>query len=173
MDVEVIKRKPMKLAGMSYHGPMKGEGWSKDNPIGQLWTRFIDFWNAKVSLLEGKMINKDTHYEVHVWNKEVFDETGIFHTFVGVEVDDIDGLPVELEGKCLPAKRYAKVTVRGEEIKTWESEWAEVLPEDKYKVAKYDGMEYLIQCYDERFKGLDKMGESEMDILVPIENGDE
>jgi len=170
MDVEIIERKPMKLAGVSYYGPMTGEGWSKDNPIGQLWTRFVEFWNARAGLLEGRMVDRDTHYEVHIWNQEVFDETGVFRTFVGVEVESLDGLPLELEGKCLPATRYAKVTARGEEIKTWESRWTEVLPPEKNKLAKYDGLEYLIQCYDERFKGLENIPESEMDILVPLED---
>lgn len=173
MEVEVIERKPMKLAGVSYYGPMKGEGWTAENPIGQLWMRFVEFWNNKVGLLEGKMINKDTHYEVHVWSKEHFEETGNFHVFIGVEVEKLKDLPVELEGKFLPGTRYAKVSVKGEEIKTWESQWAEVLPADKYPQAKYNGMEYLIQCYDERFKGLDRMDESEMDILIPIESGDD
>lgn len=169
MDVEIIEREPMRLAGVSYYGPMTGEGWSKDNPIGQLWTRFVEFWNAKVGLLEGRMVNKDIHYEVHIWNQVQFDESGVFRTFVGVEVESLDDLPLELEGKYLPATKYAKVTARGEEIKTWESQWTEVLPPDKYKLAKYDGMEYLIQCYDERFKGLENIPESEMDILVPLE----
>ena len=169
MEVEIIEREAMKLAGVSYYGPMKGEGWTQENPIGQLWMRFIEFWNDKAYLLEGQMINKDVHYEIHIWNQELWDKTGNFEVFVGVEMKKLKDMPPELDGKVLPKTRYAKLTVKGEEIKTWESKLAEVLPGDKYPQAKFNGMEYLIQCYDDRFKGLDKMDESEMDILVPLE----
>lgn len=173
MEVEIIEKKPMTLAGMSYYGPMKGEGWTRENPIGQLWMRFIEFWNDKVNLLEGQMINKDIHYEVHIWNKELFEETGNFEVFIGVEVEKLKDLPLELDGKVLPKTHYAKLTVKGDEIKTWESKLAEVLPGEKYPERKFNDMQFLVQCYDERFKGLDKMDESEMNILIPVEKGEE
>jgi len=118
------------------------------------------------------MINKDTHYEVHIWNQEHWKETGNFEVFVGAEVENLKDMPLELDGKALPKTHYARLTVKGDEIKTWESKLADVLPSDKYPQAKFNGMQFIIQCYDERFKGLDRMEESEMEILIPLEKGE-
>ena len=43
MEIQTIEKAELTLAGMVYYGPLTGEGWSEENPIGQLWTRFNPF----------------------------------------------------------------------------------------------------------------------------------
>ncbi len=88
------------------------------------------------------------------------------YIFVGVEIDSVDDLPLELVAKALPATGYAVFTLKGAEIKRdWssaiEQQW---LPEAGLKQSHH----FIIEYYDPvRFKGLDNP-ESELDIYVPI-----
>jgi hypothetical protein len=36
VEVRVVEREGLTLAGMVYYGALSGEGWSEENPIGQL-----------------------------------------------------------------------------------------------------------------------------------------
>lgn len=87
------------------------------------------------------------------------------YIFVGVEVEKIEDLPLELVARTLPKTHYAVFTLKGPEIKTGPSRiWKEWLPESGL-VPSYD---YLIEYYDsQRFKGLDNP-DSELDFMVPI-----
>lgn len=171
MEVKFVEKEKMKLVGKAYYGPLQGEGWSHSNSIGQTWQRFIDFCEDKEKwkLIEKHAVNPHTHYEVHIWKEEEFQKTGDFEVFVGMEVECLDKISLELDSKVLPATTYALLNAKGQEIKTWEGQLEDVLPKSKYPQAKFDDYQFLIQCYDDRFKGLDKMDESEMDILIPIE----
>jgi AraC family transcriptional regulator len=85
---------------------------------------------------------------------------------VGVEVSDLEGLPLELSIKVLPAGTYAVFTLQGTEIT---SNWPDTiykgwLPQSGYEEAH----KFTVERYDgERFKGVDDP-ESELEIWVPI-----
>jgi AraC family transcriptional regulator len=161
MKPKIIDSEGLNLVGMVFYGdPFKGaEGWSEENEIGKLWTRFI----AKEELIKNSV--GEGGYEVHI-EPEEYKDTKNFYVFVGVEVEKIDEVPHEMFVKVLPPTTYAVFTLKGEEIRSnWpESIYKEWLPQSLYEEAH----KYLIEYYDStRFKGMDNP-ESELDIYVPV-----
>jgi AraC family transcriptional regulator len=118
MEVQFVERGPMTLAGMSYYGPLTGEGWSHENPIGQLWERFNQFFDRTPGYSQGRAVKPGIGYEINIWNEEEYQESKCFYVFVGVEVNQLDDMPLEVVGKVLPAGTYAHLTPRGKEITT-------------------------------------------------------
>ncbi len=172
MQVEFVERGPITLAGMSYYGPLTGEGWSQENPIGQLWQRFNRFFDSTPDFIKSRAVSPGIGYEINIWNEEEYQETKCFYVFVGVEVDQLDDMPLEVVGKVLPAGTYAHLIPRGKEITTWERAfYEEWLPGSGYQVPAFNDYQFQIQAYEEgRFHGLgDLLEESEIDIYVPVE----
>lgn len=172
MQVEFVERGPIALAGMSYYGPLTGEGWSRENPIGQLWERFNQFFDSTPAFSNTRVMSPGIGYEIGIWNEEEYQESKCFYVFVGVEVDQSDDMPLELVGKVLPAGTYAHLIPRGREIATWERDFYEGwLPGSGYRVQAQGNYQFQIQAYEEgRFHGLgDMLEESEIDVYIPIE----
>ena len=91
--------------------------------------------------------------------------------FVGVEVDHLEEVPLELFGKVLPAGTYAYFTPKGKEITTWEDDFYKGwLIKSGYQLSAVGNYSFQVQCYeDDRFKGVDNLEESEIDVYIPIE----
>ena len=75
-------------------------------------------------------------------------------------------MPVELLVKVLPPATYAVFTMRGQQII---SDWHHAiyhqwLPQSGYQIAGG----YSFQFYDHRFKGLDNVDESVLDVYMPV-----
>jgi predicted transcriptional regulator YdeE len=72
---------------------------------------------------------------------------------------------VDLLVKVLPATDYAVFTLEGEQIA---SDWH--LEIDQWiKTAGYEHAHpYSFQYYDVRFKGLDRLAESQLDVYMPV-----
>lgn len=162
----IIERPRLWLAGFSFYGdPFAfSDGWSMDNEIGRLWQRFMAFFAAHDEYIPG-MTEEQAMFEVHIEHPETRSK-GLFEVFVGVPVEDLDGLPVELVVKALPPVRYAVFTLRGETITSdWGKDiYQEWLPQSDYREA----YPYSFQYYDARFKGMDRVEESVLDIYVPV-----
>ena len=172
MQVELVEREAITLAGMSYYGPLTGEGWSRENPIGQLWNRFNKFFDQTPSFSEKHAVNPAVGYEISIWNEEELQASKCFYVFVGIEVDRLDDMPLELVGKVLPASTYAHLIPKGQEITAWEATlYEEWLPGSGYQLSARGDYNFQIQAYEEgRFKGLgDLIEESEIDVFVPVE----
>lgn len=172
MQVQFVERGSITLAGMCYYGSLTGEGWSRENPIGQLWDRFNRFFDKTPGFSEVHAVNPAIGYEISIWNEEELQESKCFYLFVGVEVDQFDGMPLELVGKVLPASTYAHLTPKGQDITTWESAfYDDWLPGSGFQLLAYGDYHFQIQAYEEgRFKGLGEMlEESEIDVYIPVE----
>ena len=171
MKPQIVEKDGMTLVGMVYYGPLTGEGWSKENPIGQLWQRFNGFCETKWELIEDRVVNPKVGYEINIWNEEEFQQTKNFYVFVGVKVERLDDMPLELVNKVLPASTYACFTLKGQEITTWEEHvYNQWLPKSNYELVSLHGYHFQIQSYEEgRFKGPGELlKESEIDVYVPI-----
>lgn len=166
MVVKIMEKEQMLLVGLSFFGdPFKSSaGWTEENEIGRLWVRFMAFMEnqgEKIKHIKGEEVS----YEVHLEHAET-QEKGEYEVFVGVEVEQLEDIPVELLVKVLPPTVYAVFTLQGEEIT---SDWHQMihqdwLPESGYQIA-YD---YAIERYDYRFKGLDKIDESVLEVYIPV-----
>ena len=160
MEPKILEKEKIVLVGMVFYGdPFKNQaGWSQENEIGKLWKRFV----AREKTIKNRVENGG--YEVHI-EPEEYEETKNFYVFVGVEVEKIENLPLEMFTKILPATKYAVFTLKGREITSnWQDKiYKEWLPQSGYEEAH----KFTIEYYDDRFKGIDNT-ESELDIYVPI-----
>ncbi|MFW6144407.1 MAG: GyrI-like domain-containing protein [Candidatus Natronoplasma sp.] len=122
MEHELVKKEKMYLAGLQYHGAIKEEGTSIEQHIDELWSRFAEFCREEWDSIEKKVVDPELSYEIQLWDREELEEEGKLQIFVGVEVEDLDELPLELSGKVLPSSKYISFKLRGKEIKTWEED---------------------------------------------------
>jgi AraC family transcriptional regulator len=162
MEPKIVEKDETTLVGMVFYGdPFREEpGWSEGNEIGKLWERFTE----KSDLV--KNVSSQGAYEIHIEPKE-FEETKRYYVFVGVEVERPEDVPPEMFVKVFPPTKYAVFTFKGEDIT---SNWADRifkkwLPDSGYEEAG----KFVLEYYDdERFKGMENLEESELDVWVPV-----
>ena len=169
MEPRIIEKGQIMLVGFSFFGDPFAEssGWTEENEIGRLWNRFTTYLTGHRDRI--KHIKDDAFaYEVHVESEETASK-GHREIFIGVEVEKLD-VPVEMLVKILPPAQYAVFTLKGEQIT---SDWSRMIWE-WMSVAGYESAyEYGFQLYDQRFKGLDNLEGSELDVYVPVKPADD
>jgi predicted transcriptional regulator YdeE len=165
MKTNIVEKAAILLVGFDFFGdPFRSySGWSEENEIGRLWTRWMAYLENVQSL--PNIVPQHVMYEVHIYHPETL-QTGEFEVFVGVEVSAFGEFPPEVVIKTLPAGRYAVFTLVGQEIVsdwTWQldHEWLPALGVRRQ-------MTFTYQRYDARFKGTDAIDESELDVYVPL-----
>jgi predicted transcriptional regulator YdeE len=157
----------MLLAGMSFFGDPfhAATGWSIENEIGRLWKRLMPFVQMEAERLAPYQVKPDLFYEVHIETLETA-STGEMEVFAGYEVNHLADLWPYLSYKQLPQIAYACFTLKGEQIT---GDWTELIFEDWLKHSAYENaLPYLIERYDSRYKGVDQIDQSELDVLVPV-----
>lgn len=139
-------------------------GWDEDNQIGLLWKRLFAFLQKDV--IFSSLSQSSAWYEVHIQSEET-KVKGAFEVFVGVEIDlrRLSEIPPQLLVKNLPSTQYAIFTFEGEEIS---SDWGKILERWMSGSEYQSSGTYNFQYYDERFKGLDRISESVLDVYIPI-----
>ena len=167
MKPNIIQKQAIILAGFSFYGnPFETKDpWTEENEIGKLWQRFMAFMQENTLECDRSLVQYDAMYEVHILHPDTMTK-GEFEIFVGVEVLEIDNVPVECVIKLIPASQYAVFTMQGEEInKDWTQEiYQQWMPQSGY----ISSHTFSFQYYDHRFKGLDRLAESELDVYIPI-----
>ena len=168
MQPKISDTRQIILMGMSFYGDPfdTHSGWDEENHIGRLYKRFMGYLSQHPEAVQ-KHSQCHAMYEVHIYNDET-QEKGVFEVFVGMECceEDITDVPVELSVKVLPSTQYAIFTFSGEQINSdWEKVLQTWLAASDYRTS----YSYNFQYYDERFKGLDHLGESVLDVYIPIE----
>lgn len=165
----ILEKEQMILLGVSFFGDpfSQNAGWTEENEIGRLWNRYFGYLKKNKELF-ASFVNSKVSYEVHIEHEESA-RTGYFEVFVGMEIKNLDPAPYRLLVKVLPAATYAAFTLKGDQITSdWEITMKPWLDREGYVKAH----SYGIQCYDERFKGVDKMSESELDVYIPVKRKD-
>ena len=121
-----------------------------------LWQRFGEHSKSIKHQIEGKS------YELHIQEETL---PSMHFCLVGVEVQEIEDVPIELFAKVIPCCRYAVFT---HHFSDGDFGYAFKAVYDWLKKSDYaPAYPFDIQCYDERFKGPDNP-ESVLDIYVPI-----
>lgn len=165
MKYKIIEHEAILLAGMSFFGDpfASSDAWSEENHIGQLWKRLMKYLEHQKHTLEWNS-HRGPYYEVHLFNPAT-ETQGHFEIFVGYRISEITKLPYELTAKYLPPTRYVVFTLKGKAIiGDWEREILTWLEKNNYREA----YPYNFQFYDERYKGLDPVDESVIDVYFPI-----
>ena len=164
--VAIVEKSQIVLAGFSFFGDpfsLSGE-WTEENEIGRLWSRLMAFLTQHGDRLN-HLKQPSTGYEVHLEHAET-PHKGHFEVFVGLEIDQVADVPVELVVKILPAATYAVFTLAGEQIL---SDWPRQIYHDWLPGSGYQpAYNFSFQFYDARFKGMDQLAESVIDVYVPI-----
>ncbi len=169
MEPRIIKKGQITLVGFSFFGDPFAEsgGWTEENEIGRLWNRFTIYLTDHRDRI--KHIKDDAcAYEVHVESEETASK-GHREIFVGVEVERLEDIPVEMLVKILPPAQYAVFTLNGEQIT---SDWSRMIWEWMSGAGYESAYEYGFQLCDQRFKGLDNLEGSELDVYVPVKPAD-
>lgn len=165
MKTEITHLRPMLLGGVGFYGdPFRQKsGWDSENEIGKTCSRFIA--HAAANPERPYSCNQQIMYEIHIYGEET-EAKGYFEVFVGEEVNTAE-LPVSLCAKYLPESDYIKITLTGREIvgDWWQTLNADIMPGLGVKRR----FPYIIQAYDDRFKGMDQIEASTLDAYVPVE----
>jgi predicted transcriptional regulator YdeE len=163
---KIVKLDRLILAGLSFFGdPFAASAeWTEENEIGRLCRRFLEYLEKNEARVKS-LFTSQISYEVWTWNEEAT-AIGHFDIFVGMEAETIEAVPYDLLARILPPCEYAVFTLKGQEITTdWNKPMYEKwLPQSGYGEA----YPYQFQYYDQRFKGMDQVAESELDIYVPV-----
>lgn len=165
MKPEIIEREPAYIVGMSFYGDpfSQASAWSEENAIGKLCKRFTSFYESHPKDFV-QACHPDVFFEIHIQTEET-QTLGYHEVFAGVEVSQLH-IPMACSAKKLPGGLYAKFTLHGEEIVNdwWNAFFHEWLPESGYEVNN----DFSILSYDERYKGVDHISESDVDVLIPV-----
>jgi hypothetical protein len=173
MEPKITERKSRVFAGLEYYGPLEGDGWSRENTIGHLWSRWTKFMKKYSHLIQDIIVDPKVGYELTAWNEDEFLKTKRFYIFVGVEIKEGNiPLPLQLVKRMTPGGLFAEFTAKGKEITNWENlfykDW---LPKSEFQLADFNDYSYQVQAYeDNRFKGVseDSLNDSEVDVVIPI-----
>lgn len=162
----VIRAEPeIYLVGVSFYGDPfdTSDVWTEENQIGRTWQRLMAYLEQHNEDILHR-VAQDVFYEVHVYSAETM-TLGRFEVFTGVAVERLEAVPVELLVKVLPASTYAVFTLQGEAIVAdWEVHIDQWLHEAGYERT----LPYSMQYYDARFKGLERVSESALDLYLPV-----
>ena len=166
MTPDIIERGELIIAGMVYYGnPFHAADVSPDqNEVGKLWGRFNTYYENKPQAFTAE-VNPKVAWELHITTDE-YEDTKEYYVMVGVEMTEIEDLPLPAFAKVLPAGQYAVFTLKGEEMRgNWgDAIYKEWLPASDYREA----FQCTIERYDEdRFKGWGDP-DSEIEIWVPV-----
>ena len=166
LEPTIVERSQIILVGFSFFGDpfATSGGWTEENEIGRLWSRFGAYMahhGERIRHIKAPEVG----YEVHIWQEETA-ATGHFEVFVGVEVTQLEDVPVELSVKLLPPTTYAVFTLQGKQIVSdWPQRiYSEWMPGSGYQTAH----SYMFELYDQRFKGMDHLDESALDAYIPV-----
>jgi predicted transcriptional regulator YdeE len=169
MEPTITKTSQMLLVGFGFYGdPFSlSPGWTEENEIGRLCNRFMAYLaqhGQQIKHIKGERVM----YELHIYNEETA-RTGEFEVFVGIEVERLEEVPLALSAKLLPPTSYARFTLAGQQIV---GDWPMLILTDWLPESGYESdFAYSIQRYDERFKGLDRLDESEIEVYIPLKQG--
>jgi predicted transcriptional regulator YdeE len=166
VEPKIVKKERITLVGLSFFGdPFREKGgWTEENEIGRLWKRFMSYLNSEQLHLPSTG-DLELCYEVHILHPDT-NLSGEYEIFTGIEASEAEPPPPEFLVKHLPACLYAVFTLRGQEIT---SDWYQMIyrtwmPRSGYREA----YQYSYQLYDKRFKGLDRLEDSIIDLYIPI-----
>jgi len=91
---------------------------------------------------------------------------GNYEVFAGLEVEKLENVPIEVVVKILPPTKYAVFTLKGKQIT---SDWPKMIYDEWMPGSGYqEAYKYQFQLLDRRFKGVQNLEESVLDVYVPV-----
>jgi predicted transcriptional regulator YdeE len=166
MQPTLLQKPEILLVGLSFYGdPFDTSNvWTAENHIGRTWQRLMSYLGGRSDAIRHRLA-PDVFYEVHIYGEET-NSKGLFEVFVGAPVERLEATPLELLVKVLPATEYAVFTIQGEAI--FDEDWITHTDEWLKEAGCERSYPYSAQYYDSRFKGLDQIAASTLDVYMPV-----
>ena len=164
MDPSIIEEKVFRLLGCVFYGDPfhSAKEWSYENEIGKLWQRFGKLSYKYSKLLSRICNNWNIGYELHL-EPEEFMKTKRYYVMVGMEVNNVEEIPLEMFVKVLPKTTYVIFTTKNEDrFKIGSYIYREWMPNHGYEQA----YPYVVQCYNKQYKLEDP--KSEIEWYIPV-----
>ena len=177
MDVRIADGADFLLAGLAFYGDpfSRNAGWTEENEIGRLWSRFMRYREERpdefpaVSSFRHPGMSGPTGeipmLEVHIYDTRT-EETGHYEIFVGYPVDAVGNLPAVLSFKHLFSAKTAWFTLSGKAMENDDSYAAMEAWIGANGFVRDGG--WTCNVYDGRFKGIDRLDESVIDVCIPV-----
>ena len=165
MEPVIVQKPEINLVGMSFYGDPfdTHSGWDEENEIGHVWQRFMKYLEGNADRLL-HLTDPEASYEVHVYHPETTTR-GVFEVFVGLQVAQIENVPIELLVKVLPPTTYGVFTLMGDGIT---SDWYMHIDQWIAAAGYQRSHPFTFQYLDHRFKGVNRIAESELDVYMPV-----
>jgi predicted transcriptional regulator YdeE len=156
----------LNLLGLTFHGNpfQSADEWSQKNDIGLLWQRFMALFKKYKFLLEKLTDKSRTSYELH-YEPEDFVETTHLDIFVGLNQNRQGEIPLDFVVKPLPEICYLIFTSKladKSKLEYFFQNWLQ-----NKEVEYQQAYPYVIQLYDERFRGMDDPS-SVIEWMIPV-----
>lgn len=164
-NIDFIDKDSMILLGLDFYGDpfANSSWWTEDNEIGLLWKRFMDNFMPIKEMFQTYLKN-DIYHEIHIMNNN-FKDTGHYEIFIGLELSELPTDCLHFLIKIIKPQSYVKLTLSGDEIYSdYNSELEKICNQNNKTIYK----DFMIQSYDERYKGINNTLDSEMDVLIPV-----
>lgn len=138
-----MERKGMHIVGIAVETTNQGGQAMKD--LGLLWERFF---KENVALQVSNRVN-DCIYSIYTDYES--DYTGRYTTLIGVEVESLEGIPVELIGRTFEGGEFLKYEAVGDVPQVVGEMWGKIWEQDKELNRLYT---YDYEVYGENEKGV-------------------
>jgi predicted transcriptional regulator YdeE len=166
MEGSIEVRPRVILAGLSFYGNpfARSAGWTEGNEIGALWSRFMRMREDAQQELPAA-VEPDFMYELHIPDAQT-GETGEYEVFIGYRIEEVALLPLGLLAKVVPEATFARFTVTGNaivETDTYSGMYSWIAGNNLEPAA-----EWMYNRYNDRFKGMDRLEESAIDVFIPV-----
>ncbi|HEU5138687.1 MAG TPA: GyrI-like domain-containing protein [Bacillales bacterium] len=158
MEVKIVEKEAFQLVGLAIK--TKGDGDPSTNDISKLWDRF----DAASSQIEHS-IKPEIKFGLMTF-PDHWKHGEPFQYMAGVEVNQFESLPEDMESAELPKQQYAVIHYRGKISGigvAYDYFYREWLPKSGYEFGNNFEMEY----YDGKFYGRDNP-ESEISFYFPV-----
>jgi AraC family transcriptional regulator len=128
--------------------------------ITEMWHEFLTETDTIPAI-----IKPERHYQLLFWSDKY--DCDNFYCMAGVEVKNLDDVPIYLTAKIIPPAKYIKFIHRGFSNTvglTYKYIYETWLPQSDYRLS----IPYDFELYGEKYKGPDNIN-SESEIYIPVE----
>lgn len=128
--------------------------------ITEMWHEFL----TETDTIPAR-IKPERHYQLLFWSDKF--DCDNFYCMAGVEVKNLDDVPIYLTAKIIPPAKYIKFIHRGFSNTvglTYKYIYETWLPQSDYRLS----IPYDFELYGEKYKGPDNI-DSESEIYIPVE----
>ncbi len=155
IEYKIVSVNRIMLVGIVIH-----VNYSSLSAITQMWHEFT----AEIDTIPAR-VKPEKYYQLLFWSDKY--DCDNFYCMAGVEVENLDEVPIYLTAKIIPPAKYIRFIHKGCSNTvglTYKYIYETWLPQSDYKLS----IPYDFELYGENYKGPDN-NDSESEIYIPVE----